>query len=215
MIRARQGTAIAALGLLLVGSGCATRGMLNRSIEEQNAALEAERRERMAADQRLGGDVQVVASNVSQLRTDLAALDTDFGAKIAMLEEGMQIAMPVNFAFDAAEVRPEVMPALDRFIAIVQRHYPTSTVTVEGFTDPAGSAEYNRRLATNRAEAVKNFLIQRGLPTTQVRAVGYGEDRLVVPGAWGDTFGAELNRRVVFVIETPSGTTITAQNSTN
>jgi outer membrane protein OmpA-like peptidoglycan-associated protein len=52
-----------------------------------------------------------------------------------------------------------------------------------------------------RAEAVQGYLVQQGLGNGLVRAVGYGEDRPVVAGAAAQEPGAELNRRVVFVIE--------------
>jgi outer membrane protein OmpA-like peptidoglycan-associated protein len=210
MSQGRRGITFAALGVFLMVGGCATRGQLER-------AVEAERAERIAGDQqvaadveRMGTDMQRMASNVDQLRTDLAAMDTDFGAKLTQLEEGMQLTVPVHFGFDEADVSPQATPVLDRFAQLVQRHYPDATITVEGFADPAGPAEYNRRLAQSRAETVREALVARGLPETQLRAVGYGEDRLVVPNAAGNQFGAELNRRVVFVIETPAGTALTS-----
>ncbi|MEX2570865.1 MAG: OmpA family protein [Gemmatimonadota bacterium] len=200
---------IAGMGVIIVVGGCvATTGQLERGLAEQRAALEAERVERMAADEAMAGDVQRVAGDMDGLRTELAALDNEFGAKITQLEEGMQLAVPVHFAFDEAEVEAETEPLLDRFAALVQRHYPDAAVTVEGFADPAGGAEYNRALSQKRAEAVKAQLVERGLLETQLRAVGYGEERLVVPGAAGEAYGAELNRRVVFVIETPPTTAL-------
>jgi peptidoglycan-associated lipoprotein len=194
---------IAALGIALLAAGCATKGQLRTGLAEQQAALEAERAERLAADQRIGTEVERVAANLEEFRTDLAAMSTEFGTKLTLLEEGMQLAVPVHFGFDQADVDGEANPVLDRFAQIVQRTYPQATITVEGFADPAGPAAYNKRLAQNRAEAVRAELIERGLPETQLRAIGYGEERQVVPGAAGSAFGAELNRRVVFVIETP------------
>lgn len=193
-------TVAAVLGGVLFTAGCATKSQLRRGLEEQAAAqaaaLEAERMERIAGDQRLAADV-------GAMNTDLAGLRTDFGVRIAQLEDGLEFAVPVHFAFDAAEVHDGVRPALDRFAELAQRHYPGAMITVEGFADPAGAAAYNRQLSRRRAEAVRSYLISRGLAAGQLRAVGYGEDRLVVPGAAGDASGAELNRRVVFVVETP------------
>lgn len=215
MSQARRGIAFAALGAVVFASGCATRGQL----QEQRSALELERAERIAGDQqiaadvdRLGTDMRQMASNVDQLRSDLIAMDTDFGAKLTQLEEGLQLSVPVHFGFDQDEVRPQAEPVLDRFAQLVLRHYPDATITVEGFTDPAGDEGYNRRLAERRAQAVRDALVERGLPATQLRAVGYGSQRLVVPNAAGNAFGAELNRRVVFVIETPAGTALSAVN---
>lgn len=188
------------LGSLTV-SGCATRGALDEAVNQQQAALEAaieeERSERMAADERL-------ASDLAELRDDLNALRTDFNAEIEAVARGLQFALPVHFAFDEAEVRSTDRAALERFASVVNSHYGGAVVTVEGFADPAGSQAYNRALAQRRAEAVRDRLISIGIQA-QLRTVGYGEDRLVVPGASRDQPGAELNRRVVFVIESPPG----------
>src|SRR5690606_12177092 len=107
--------------------------------------------------------------------------------------------------------RSEVDPLLDRFAAVIHQHYPAAVITIEGFTDPAGPPEYNKQLAERRAQAVAKELVSRGIPESQIRTVGYGEERPVVPNAAGAQPGAELNRRVVFVIETPAtGTNPTA-----
>jgi outer membrane protein OmpA-like peptidoglycan-associated protein len=198
-----RASAMALLGLMLVTTGCATRAQLRQGLEAQSAALEAhqraleeERAARVAEDQRL-------ASELGALTADLAMLRDEHGVRIAYLEEGMEFAVPVHFAFDAAEVRAEARPALERFAGLVRRHYPESMITVEGFADPAGPAAYNRQLSQRRADAVRASLVDLGVPAGQLRAVGYGADRLVVPGAAGRAPGAELNRRVVFVVETP------------
>jgi peptidoglycan-associated lipoprotein len=112
--------------------------------------------------------------------------------------------MPVHFAFDDATVRDEDHAALDRFAKVAQKYYPGSLITVEGFADPAGSKAYNVKLSTRRADAVKDYLTSQG-QSNELKTIGYGTTRLVTPTAWGSEPGAELNRRVVFVIET-SGT---------
>lgn len=182
-------------------TGCATSGALEEAMNEQQSAWESaiqeERSERMSADERLADDI-------AQLRQDLQALRSDFNAEIQAVAQGLQFALPVHFAFDEAEVRSAAQPALERFADIVNRHYTGALVTVEGFADPAGPAAYNRTLAERRAQAVRDRLMEIGIQA-QLRAVGYGEDRLVVDGASRDDPGAELNRRVVFVIETPAG----------
>src|SRR5581483_4747357 len=104
--------------------------------------------------------------------------------------------------------------ALDRFVKIAQKYYPGSVITVEGFADPAGSVRYNLDLSRRRAEAVKEYLTSQGL-TNEIRTVGYGKTRLVVPNAWGSEPGAEKNRRVVFVIESKGDTTASGIASTN
>lgn len=183
-------------------TGCATRGQLRRT----EAALDAERAERIAAQEQLSQQLDAVSADVEALRQDLENLRTEFGAQITSLEGDLQFALPVHFDFDKAEIKQDDFAALDRFADVVQRHYAGSHLTVEGFADPAGSAEYNRRLSERRADAVQEYLLQRGLSQRQLRTVGYGETRLVIPGAAASQPGAELNRRVVFVIESGAET---------
>jgi peptidoglycan-associated lipoprotein len=125
---------------------------------------------------------------------------SEFNARIAVVEQGIQFALPVNFAFNDATVVEANRPALERFATIAQKYYPGSVVTIEGFADPAGSRQYNMDLSRRRAANVRDALSTYGL-TSEIRAVGMGEGRPVVPGAQRDDPGAEQNRRVVFVIE--------------
>jgi peptidoglycan-associated lipoprotein len=129
------------------------------------------------------------------------------------MEEGLKFALPVNFAFDDATVRPEDVPALDRFARVVQNYYQGSKITVEGFADPAGTMAYNRALSTRRAEAVRAHLMTAGVNPDLVDAIGYGETRQVVMGAERDDPGAEKNRRVVFVVESRGEPTMAEANT--
>ena len=173
---------------------CATRGALHQGLEEERTA-------RIAADSAQRADMQ---REVASLRADLRGLRSEFGAKIAEVADGLQFAFPVHFAFDDATVRPADVAALDRFAAVVQKHYPGAKMTIEGFADPAGSTRYNLMLSQRRAESVRTYLSGRGVDASRMNPVGYGESRLVRRDASSDMPGAELNRRVVFVIETPA-----------
>jgi peptidoglycan-associated lipoprotein len=183
-------------------SACATQSQLRHGFEVEGAA-------RMAADSaheaELATQRQALAAQqeeLGRLRTDLTALRTEFGAKIAEVADGLRFAMPVHFAYDDANVRQADAAALDRFATVVRKYYTGSKVTVEGFADPAGTASYNLALSQRRADAVRSFITSRGIDGSLVSTVGYGETRLVTR-AERDMPGAQLNRRVVFVIETP------------
>lgn len=184
-------------------AGCATKGFVRKSLADQRAQLgmqidssvASERSARMAAD-------STIVADVASLRRDLDSLRTEFGAKITALQAGMQFDFPVNFAFDDATIPEQQKAALDQFAKVANKYYPGSVITVEGFADPAGTRAYNKRLSLRRAESVKDYLSsQAGLSADQIRTVGYGEARQVVPGAKASDPGAEKNRRVVFVIE--------------
>jgi peptidoglycan-associated lipoprotein len=150
----------------------------------------------------LRSDLGAVKGDVTALRNELQQMKTEFGAKITALENGIMFMMPVNFAFDNATVRPEDQPMLDRFAKVVDHYYTGSKVTIEGFADPAGGAAYNLMLSRQRADAVRGYLSSHGLNSVTLATIGYGKTRLVTPGASRDMPGAELNRRVVFVVET-------------
>jgi outer membrane protein OmpA-like peptidoglycan-associated protein len=182
-------------------SACATKGYVNKRVDAQavaqTAALDSERTARVQGD-------EANKAEIASLRNDLQTLRTEFGAKITEVSQGLQFAFPVHFAFNDATVRTEDAAALDRFANIVSKHYTGAKVTVEGFADPAGSNRYNAALSKQRADAVKAYVSSKGLDASLINSVGYGESRQVNQGAWGDQPGAELNRRVVFVIETPA-----------
>jgi outer membrane protein OmpA-like peptidoglycan-associated protein len=185
---------VCTVGMLTL-SACATRGALRRGLED-------ERNARVASDSAQRADIASLRVDVASLRADLTSLRSEFGAKISEVAQGLQFVMPVHFAYDDATVRSVDQAALDRFASVAAKYYPGSNVTVEGFADPAGSVEYNLALSQRRADAVRSYITSRGLDASLVNTVGYGDSRLV-RNASRDQPGAELNRRVVFVIETP------------
>jgi len=199
MMRNLKALALGAAGAVML-SGCATKGYVNKNVA---AGVATERSERIAADSATGRDVAALRADLNTLRNDLNTLRTEFGAKITAMEEGVKFAFPVHFAFDDATVRPQDQAALDRFAQVVGKYYGGAQITVEGFADPAGSTRYNMGLSKRRADAVRAYLATKGLTEAQLRTIGYGESRQVRPGAAANEEGAELNRRVVFVVETP------------
>lgn len=188
--------ALVAMGTL---SGCVTKKTFRREMTDRRNELRTERQERVASDEAIRAEL---ATQIQALRTDLDTMRTQFNTRITAMEEGIKFMMPVNFAFDDATIRPEDQAVLDRFAQIVSKYYNGSMITVEGFADPAGAPRYNVALSRRRAESVRDYLTSKGLTADQLRTVGMGETRLVVPGAERDDAGAEQNRRVVFVVET-------------
>ena len=102
----------------------------------------------------------------------------------------------VYFDYDRAEIRSDARPALrenaDRLNAGTG-----GTVTVEGHCDERGSTEYNLALGERRANAVKRYLVDLGVPSARLRTVSFGEDRAAVQGH--DESAWRYNRRADFV----------------
>jgi outer membrane protein OmpA-like peptidoglycan-associated protein len=207
-----KGTLLAAAAGTMLTGCLATQSQLKHSSDNQamvlsqtktqlNGQIATERGERAASDSALAQQLGMVRGDVTALRNELQAMRTELGAKITAMEDGLHFMMPVNFAFDDATVRTDDTPALGRFAKVVQKYYPGSKVTIEGFADPAGSNRYNLVLSQRRATAVREYLVSQGLTGNELSVVGYGKSRLVAPGASRDQPGAEMNRRVTFVIE--------------
>jgi peptidoglycan-associated lipoprotein len=106
-----------------------------------------------------------------------------------------------HFAFNSATLDDQDKPPLQSFAATISKYHPNVLITVEGFADPAGSHAYNKRLGMERADAVRDFLVQSGVNADQLRAVSYGSDsnRQVAKGATYDR-GAD-NRRVSLTVD--------------
>lgn len=152
-------------------------------------------------DRRMQEQIDGLESRMARLSDELRVRFERYDAVITEMQGRVRVDMTAHFGFDEAILREEDKPALDDFARVISDHHPDVLVTVEGFTDPAGSASYNRRLGQRRAEAVAEYLTSAGLSADQVRAVSYGEapERQVVPGASHDTGMA--NRRVALVID--------------
>lgn len=136
------------------------------------------------------------------LQRDMEQRFSQHDARITQLQGRLRVDTTAHFAFDDATIREQDKPVLDDFARVIREHHPDVVVTVEGFTDPAGSAAYNRRLGQRRADAVRDYLVgSGGLSGDKVRAVSYGQDqnRQIHPGAWGEDGLA--NRRVALVID--------------
>ncbi|HET7663480.1 MAG TPA: OmpA family protein [Rhodanobacteraceae bacterium] len=155
-----------------------------------------------AAIAKLQNTDQNLQQQIDSLSQDMKQHFADYDAKIIALQGRIRVDTVAHFAFNKADLNDKDKAMLDEFANVMKQHHSDALVTVEGFTDPAGSASYNKRLGKERADAVRNYLVnQAGMSASQVRAVSYGEsqNRLVKPGASRDA-GAP-NRRVSLVID--------------
>jgi outer membrane protein OmpA-like peptidoglycan-associated protein/tetratricopeptide (TPR) repeat protein len=98
----------------------------------------------------------------------------------------------VFFEFDRADIKPESEVELLEVVRLLQAH-PKWKVEVQGHTDSVGTAMYNQQLSQRRAEAVRQFLIQRGIKAERIQARGYGSSRPIAPNTTEE--GRALNRR--------------------
>jgi peptidoglycan-associated lipoprotein len=204
---AQLAAAVGAAGVVLALGGCAAR--VKR--DEFTAEVARLREEMQAGDRQVGARVDstnlAVADHtrrLAALEQELQAFRSEYNVSMEKVNDMLKFDVPVHFEFASGTLRETDRPVLDKFASVVKRYYPGALVTVEGFTDPAGSAAFNRRLGQRRADAVKEYLATAGGFTSEtLKAVSYGEarNRQVVPGAKGPGDAGVENRRVALVID--------------
>ncbi|MEM7146945.1 MAG: OmpA family protein [Verrucomicrobiota bacterium] len=118
------------------------------------------------------------------------------------------ILMPTDllFEYDSYDLREEAKLSLMRLGILIQRN-PNSEFIIEGHTDSFGNDEYNRQLSVQRANAVRNWLVNSlRIQANNIRTVGFGESRPIVDPR-GDVQQQALNRRVEIEINKRPGRT--------
>lgn len=104
----------------------------------------------------------------------------------------------VTFVFGKATLTEDAKPILDKFAEVFPQ-YRSHTFAVEGHTDSRGSAAYNMRLSADRAEAVREYLVnQVSGPADEISAAGFGEERPIGNNATAQ--GRAQNRRIEIII---------------
>ena len=155
----------------------------------QQAQLQASQAEREKSDLR--------AKLEQQLNTILQTRDTARGLIMNMSD--------VLFDTGRYTLKPEAREKLAKLSGIVLA-YPGLTLEIDGYTDSVGSDEFNQTLSEERANSVRDFLMEQGVPANSITAKGFGKTD---PVASNDTAqGREQNRRVELVV---SGDAIKAQ----
>ena len=114
-----------------------------------------------------------------------------------VLEKKKPVVLPgVTFRTGSAELTENAKRILDKVAETLKEH-PEIVVEVSGHTDNVGSWSFNMKLSQRRADAVRNYLIQKGIDPSRIRAVGYGPDRPIAPNDTPE--GRAKNRRIEFV----------------
>lgn len=123
--------------------------------------------------------------------------DTDLPQTVYIENQQIKIKEQIHFETGKAIIKPESYGILND-VATVLATKPTIKLRIEGHTDNQGSEVYNLNLSKARAEAVREYLVKKGVAPDRLRAVGLGES---TPLDSNDTeSGRAVNRRVEFHI---------------
>jgi len=123
--------------------------------------------------------------------------DTVPDANVQRQDDRLLVTLPGDVIFDSgsATLRPGGYERLRSF-AQTLNEYPDTDVVVKGYTDSQGSESYNLKLAEERADHVRKYLVTQGVAESRLKSIGFGAQ---FPVATNDTpEGRQQNRRVEF-----------------
>ncbi|HEY3873878.1 MAG TPA: OmpA family protein, partial [Candidatus Kapabacteria bacterium] len=110
---------------------------------------------------------------------------------------GGRVRLLVFFDFNKSTLSSESYPELNRAVRLMKA-VPAMTVEIAGYTDNVGSDDVNQKLSQQRANAVRNYIVQNGVTANRVTAKGYGKASPIADNSTDD--GRAENRRVEFVV---------------
>jgi outer membrane protein OmpA-like peptidoglycan-associated protein len=112
--------------------------------------------------------------------------------------EKLELKATVVFATGTATIAKTSYQPLDEVAAALKDHPDVKSVEIQGHTDDRGGAKANLKLSQRRAEAVRKYLVSRGIAPGRLTAKGYGETRPIASNKTAE--GRKANRRVDFVV---------------
>lgn len=117
---------------------------------------------------------------------------------MAVTPTRIEIKERIFFDTGQTTIKPESHSLLDEVADVMRAHPEVKRVVVEGHTDNQGGTDLNMQLSQGRAEAVRSYLMGKGVQGDRLVAKGFGESRPIADNKTAE--GREANRRVDFVI---------------
>jgi outer membrane protein OmpA-like peptidoglycan-associated protein len=204
----RKSELASALGT--IASDKASKAKSNAEFQKtQTALVERGKQDLLDAEKRAADDLaadkerkakQELSDSEKRTATALAEL-----AKLAAVKEeerGLVVTLSGSVLFRSAEaiLLPSAREKLDQVTQALQALRERNLI-VEGFTDSQGSDAYNQGLSQRRADAVRDYLVQRGYPANRIQSRGNGEASPIAENVSAE--GRANNRRVEIIIERP------------
>jgi outer membrane protein OmpA-like peptidoglycan-associated protein len=167
----------------------AAQAAAEQAARDRSAAQADAEKARQAAAQAEAEKAQLRAQLLAQLNSILQTRDSARGLIVNMSD--------VLFDTGSYTLKPGAREKLAKISGIVLAH-PGLTLQIEGHTDSVGGDDFNQQLSERRADSVRDFLAQNGVPGSSITARGFGKTQ---PVASNDTAeGRQRNRRVELVV---------------
>jgi outer membrane protein OmpA-like peptidoglycan-associated protein len=119
--------------------------------------------------------------------------------KVTVTEKKIELHEKVYFDSSKTTIKPVSFPLLDEVAKVLGEHQEVKKVLVEGHTDNSGAAAFNTSLSQGRAQAVRDYLVKKGVAPERLDAKGFGSSKPIADNK--TAAGREANRRVELTIE--------------
>ena len=159
------------------------------AVDQQRAAEAEADKARQAAARAEAEKAELRSQLLNQLNSILQTRDSARGLIVNMSD--------VLFDTGSYTLKPGAREKLAKISGILLAH-PGLTLQIEGHTDSVGTDEYNQQLSERRADSVRDFLAENGVPASTITARGFGKTQPVATNDTAD--GRQRNRRVELVV---------------
>src|SRR5271163_4597425 len=159
------------------------------AVDQQRAAEAEADKARQAASRAEAEKADLRAQLLNQLNSILQTRDSARGLIVNMSD--------VLFDTGSYTLKPGAREKLAKISGILLAH-PGLTLQIEGHTDSVGTDDFNQQLSERRADSVRDFLAENGVPASTITARGFGKTQPVATNDTAD--GRQRNRRVELVV---------------
>jgi peptidoglycan-associated lipoprotein len=190
---------VVVIGLFVVSLGCATKKQVRKEVD------------------RIDTEMETIESSVEQNQVRLKEHDSKIDDLSRETKEAMQRAQAaeklaqgkllyeitltdedVRFGFNQSELTDNARNVLESLITQLKADNRNVFIEVQGHTDSLGTEDYNMKLGQERADAVRRYLSENGIPLHRISTISYGETRPLTENKGKK--GRSTNRRVVIIV---------------
>lgn len=165
-----------AQGGLLAETYSDEKGNYRIEVPWENQVVLESTKERFSVFEKKLGVEQLEAMNNSTFDIQIAEYDD-----LVEEKEGKKVVKMDKFYFATAttQLSPEIETELDKVAAFV-KEFPQAQLRIETYTDSRGGSSFNYRLTQGRSDAIKKYLVSKGVPATNILySIGYGEEKIL------------------------------------
>lgn len=192
--------------LALIPAACATKGSVKKEVDRIDQQMTS-----------ISSSVEANETRIKEQDSHLATHDQQISELSRESQEALQRAQAaeklaegkllyevtladdtVKFDFNKATIKEANKDVLNNLVNTLKAENKNIYIEIQGHTDAVGNPEYNYKLGLERAESVRRFLSEAGIPLHRISVISYGEERPVADNHTKD--GRSQNRRVVIQV---------------